>query len=64
MKHHELRPITAEVVLVAHGRGGAALEPLYELRKAFVLSSRVLHADETPVAMLDPGAGKTKRAYV
>ncbi|HCJ6525404.1 TPA: IS66 family transposase [Pseudomonas aeruginosa] len=46
------------------GRGGAALEPLYELHKAFVLSSRVLHADETPVAMLDPGAGKTKRAYV
>jgi transposase len=24
----------------------------------------VVHADETPVAMLDPGAGKTKRAYV
>ena len=24
----------------------------------------VLHADETPVAMLDPGAGKTKRAYL
>jgi transposase len=46
------------------GRGGAALEPLYELHKAFVLSVRVLHADETPVAMLDPGAGKTKRAYV
>jgi transposase len=46
------------------GRGGAALEPLYELHKAFVLSSRVLHADETPVAMLDPGAGKTRRAYV
>ena len=22
------------------------------------------HADETPVAMLDPGAGKTKRAYI
>jgi transposase len=46
------------------GRGGAALEPLHELHKAFVLSARVLHADETPVAMLDPGAGKTKRAYV
>lgn len=46
------------------GRGGAALEPLYELHKAFVLSARVLHADESPVAMLDPGAGKTKRAYV
>jgi hypothetical protein len=24
----------------------------------------VLHADETPVAMLDPGAGKTHRAYL
>jgi transposase len=24
----------------------------------------VLHADETPVSMLDPGAGKTKKAYV
>jgi hypothetical protein len=23
-----------------------------------------VHADETPVAMLDPGAGKTKRAYI
>ncbi|MDK2127275.1 IS66 family transposase, partial [Parachitinimonas caeni] len=24
----------------------------------------VLHADETPVQQLDPGAGKTKRAYL
>ncbi len=46
------------------GRGGAALEPLYDAHKPFVLSAQVLHADETPVAMLDPGAGKTKRAYV
>jgi transposase len=46
------------------GRGGAALEPLYEVHKRFVLGARILHADETPVAMLDPGAGKTKRAYV
>ena len=46
------------------GRAGAALEPLYDAHKRFVLSCRVLHADETPVAMLDPGAGKTRRAYV
>ncbi|GAB7549154.1 IS66 family transposase [Cupriavidus sp. 8B] len=46
------------------GRAGAALEPLYEAHKRFILASRVLHADETPVAMLDPGAGKTKRAYI
>jgi transposase len=46
------------------GRAGAALGPLYEAHKRFVLAAAVLHADETPVAMLDPGAGKTKRAYV
>jgi len=46
------------------GRGGAALEPLYEAHKQFILTCGVLHADETPVALLDPGAGKTKRAYV
>src|SRR5438132_561319 len=46
------------------GRAGAALEPLYDVHKRFVLSVDVLHADETPVAMLDPGAGKTKKAYV
>lgn len=46
------------------GRAGAALLPLYEVHKRFVLSGPVLHADETPVAMLDPGAGKTKRAYI
>jgi transposase len=46
------------------GRGGAALEPLYDAHKRFVLGARVLHADETPVAMLDPGARKTKKAYV
>ena len=46
------------------GRAGAAMQPLYEAHKRFVLSCSVLHADETTVAMLDPGAGKTKRAYI
>lgn len=46
------------------GAGGASLEPLYELHRRFILSCRVLHADETPVPLLDPGSGKTKRAYV
>jgi transposase len=46
------------------GHAGAAMQPLYEAHKRFVQSCPVLHADETPVAMLDPGAGKTKRAYI
>ncbi len=31
---------------------------------AVLLDCKVLHADETPVAMLAPGKGKTHRAYV
>ena len=46
------------------GGGSAELEPLGEAHRAFVLSSGVLHADETPVPLLDPGAGKAKRAYI
>jgi transposase len=46
------------------GNAGAAMQPLYDAHRRFVLSCPVLHADETPVAMLDPGAGKTKRAYI
>jgi transposase len=46
------------------GAGGAKLEPLYEALRRFVLGCRVLHADETPVPLLDPGAGKTKKAYI
>ena len=46
------------------GNAGAAMEPLFVAHKRFVLSGSVLHADETPVSMLDPGAGKTKRAYI
>lgn len=46
------------------GAGAANLLPLYEAHRDFVLSAAVLHADETVVKMLDPGAGKTARAYV
>ena len=38
--------------------------PLYEAHRAFVLGSRVVHAAETPIALLDPGGGKTKKAYM
>lgn len=46
------------------GAGGASLAPLYEAHREFVLGAKVLHADETPVRMLEPGAGKTAKAYV
>jgi len=46
------------------GAAGASLQPLYDAHRAFVLGAQVLHADETPVRMLDPGAGKTIKAYV
>lgn len=43
---------------------GVRLTPLAEALKDFILGHEVVHADETPVAMLAPGKGKTKRAYV
>ena len=46
------------------GRAGAGLMPLYDAHRAFVLGAATVHVDETPVNMLDPGTGKTKRAYV
>ncbi|MEY4591176.1 MAG: hypothetical protein RIR18_71 [Pseudomonadota bacterium] len=46
------------------GQMGVRLQPLVDALKSEMLSHPVLHADETPVAMLDPGAGKTHRAYL
>ena len=43
---------------------GVRLAPLAQALKQFVLGQRVVHADETPVALLAPGRGKTKKAYV
>ena len=46
------------------GQCGVQLQPLVDALRAEVLASSVLHADETPVQMLKPGAGKTHRAYL
>ena len=46
------------------GRIGVSLQPLADRLAALLLERGVLHADETPVAQLDPGSGKTKRAYL
>jgi transposase len=46
------------------GACGVQLQPLVNALKVAMFTHTVLHADETPVQMLDPGAGKTKRAYL
>jgi transposase len=46
------------------GRVGVALQPLVDRLILHLLQGRVLHADETPVAQLDPGSGRTQRAYL
>ena len=43
---------------------GVRLQPLVDALRAALLERSVLHADETPVAMLVPGKGKTHRAYL
>jgi hypothetical protein len=43
---------------------GVQLQPLVDALKCEILKHSVLHADETPVAMLKPGNGKTHKAYL
>ena len=46
------------------GRLGVALTPLAERLAELLREGAILHADETPVRQLDPGSGKTHRAYL
>jgi len=46
------------------GRTGVALQPLVDRLSDLLRERSVLHADETPVPQLDPGNGKTKKAYL
>jgi len=46
------------------GRSGVALQPLAERLKWHLLQGNTLLADETPVPQLEPGNGKTRKAYL
>lgn len=46
------------------GRCGFALQPLVDRLTELLRERTCLHADETPVQQLEPGSGKTKRAYL
>jgi len=46
------------------GRVGVALKPLAERLKWHLLQGNTLLADETPVSQLEPGTGKTRKAYL
>lgn len=45
-------------------KSAQALKPLYEEMQRQILSSGVVFIDESPVKMLDPGAGETKLTYM
>jgi transposase len=46
------------------GQVGVAFQPVYERLTWHLLQGGTLLADETPVPQLDPGRGKTKKAYI
>lgn len=46
------------------GAVGAALKPLADALHHDLLQHPVLQADETPLSLLDPGKGKTRRGYL
>jgi transposase len=45
------------------GAGGRHLEMLYDTLVADVMASAKIFADQTPIPTLEPGRGKTKKAY-
>ena len=57
-------PIARSTLAQWVGECGAQLQPLVDALTTELLKHDVLHADETPVAMLKPGNGKTHRAYL
>ena len=46
------------------GRVGVSAQPLVDRLVVLQRQRSVLHADETPAAQLNPGGGKTKKAYL
>jgi transposase len=57
-------PIARSTLAQWVGVCGVRLQPLVQALREAMLACAVLHADETPVAMLVPGKGKTHRAYI
>ena len=57
-------PIARSTLAQWVGQLGVSLQPLVDRLTELLLQGTVLHADETPVQQLDPGKGKTKRAYM
>lgn len=57
-------PIARSTLAQWVGQLGVSLQPLVDRLAELLKQGKVLHADETPVQQLDPGQGKTKRAYM
>jgi transposase len=57
-------PLARSTLAAWVGRVGVALQPLVDRLSELLRERSVLHADETPVPQLDPGNGKTKKAYL
>ena len=57
-------PIARSTLAQWVGQLGVSLQPLVDRLAELLKQGKVLHADETPVQQLDPGKGKTKRAYM
>ena len=57
-------PIPRSTMAGWFGELEVLLDPLVSRMSEALLSERILHADETPVPVLDPGAGKTATGYL
>lgn len=64
ISHRHGVPLARSTLAEWVGRIGVALQPLVDRLTELLQQRLILHADETPVPQLDPGQGKTKKAYL
>ena len=57
-------PIPRSTMAGWFGELEVLLDPLVQRMIELLLAERIVHADETPVPVLDPGAGKTATGYL
>jgi transposase len=57
-------PIDRSTLMQWVGATSALVSPLVQAIRRYVLSAQQLHADDTPLPVLDPGRGRTKTGYL
>jgi len=57
-------PVNRSTLQSLFSNAAKSLEVLYERQNELISQCEIIHGDETPIRLLDPGKGKCKKAYM